>query len=125
MLRQILLLCRPAFINLMGVNEARYGRDPAKRRRQLLLFAAFAFLGVVAVLYVGAFCVGLGVLGLARAIPGYMAVVLSLVVLIFTFFKAGPLILTSGFISVRSCCRLRLPPLWQAGFSRCMSWTRR
>jgi ABC-2 type transport system permease protein len=96
MLRQILLLCRPAFINLMGVNEARYGRDPAKRRRQLLLFAAFAFLGVVAVLYVGAFCVGLGVLGLARAIPGYMAVVLSLVVLIFTFFKAGPLIFDVG-----------------------------
>ena len=89
MLKQISLLCRLQCSNLFGINEFRYTKDNAKKRRYI--GHSFAWLLVIIILlsYVTAFSYGMGMLGMADIIPVYLYAIVSMITLFFSFFKAG------------------------------------
>lgn len=89
MSKQVLRLCRLQLINLFGMNELRYTKDQSKRAHAIGLGIVGLFVIAMAVLYVGAFSYGLAVIGMADIIPLYLYAVSSLLILIFSFFKAG------------------------------------
>ncbi len=80
---------------LYGINKWRHTRDARARGRYRLLAGAFAVLLALAVFYVGGLAWGLCALGLAFAVPAYLAVLASLLILAFGIFKAGPLLFSS------------------------------
>lgn len=89
MSKQIIRLCRLQMANLFGINEFRYTKDKAKRGRFIGLAAVWVWLIVMLVGYVGAFSYGLITIGMTEIVPMYLYAVASLLILIFSFFKAG------------------------------------
>lgn len=89
MVKQISLLCRLQCSNLFGINEFRYTKDTAKKRRYLGLAFAWVLLIGMMLFYIGAFSFGMGMLGMAEVIPVYLYATVSLVTLALSFFKAG------------------------------------
>lgn len=89
MLRQISLLCRLQCCNLFGINEFRYTKDTAKKRRYIGLSVAWLFVIFIVLFYVTAFSYGMGMLGMAEIIPIYLYAIVSMITLFFSFFKAG------------------------------------
>lgn len=92
MRKQIRQLTAVQLINLFGWNEVRYTKDKKKKARYAGL--AFAWLLVVAMLvvYVGILAAAYVKMGMGEVIPMYLFMVSSLVILCFTFFKAGSVI---------------------------------
>lgn len=89
MSKQIVRLCRLQLANLFGINELRHTKDKAKKGRFIGLAILWVMLMIMLVGYVGAFAYGLSVMGMADIVPMYLYVVASLLILIFSFFKAG------------------------------------
>ncbi|MGN0352468.1 MAG: hypothetical protein ACI4ES_12520 [Roseburia sp.] len=89
MSKQIIRLCRLQLGNLFGINEIRHTRDKAKKARFMGLAVVWVILIAMAVSYVGAFSYGLAVIGMVDIVPMYLYAVASLLILIFSFFKAG------------------------------------
>lgn len=89
MYRQIRRLCRLQLGNLFGINEFRYTKDRAKKMRYLGLAVVWALLIVMLVGYVTAYAAVFGWLGMAEIAPIYLYVVAGILMLFFTFFKAG------------------------------------
>ena len=89
MSKQIIRLCRLQLGNLFGINELRHTKDRAKKGRFIGLAVVWVMLIVMLIGYVGAFSYGLSVMGMADIIPMYLYAVASLLLLIFSFFKAG------------------------------------
>lgn len=89
MSKQIVRLCRLQLGNLFGINEIRHTRDKAKKARFIGLAVVWVILIAMAVSYVGAFSYGLTVVGMADIVPMYLYAMASLLILIFSFFKAG------------------------------------
>lgn len=82
-------------INLLqrfNYNEARYSKDPAKKRRLLLLAVCMVLVTVILVGYVSGIAWGLCYLGAAECVPAYMMIVTSVVIFFLTIFKAGSVI---------------------------------
>lgn len=98
MSKQIFCLCRLQLVNLFGFNEFRYTTDRKKKARYLGLALVWLFMIVLAVFYVGTLSYGLASMGMADVIPMYLYAVASLLVLFFSFFKAGSTIFSvKGF----------------------------
>lgn len=89
MLRQIGRLCRLQMGNLFGINEFRYTKDRAKKNRYLGLGVVWVILILMVIGYVTALAAGLSWLGMAEVVPMYLYTISSLLILVFTFFKAG------------------------------------
>lgn len=89
MYRQIRRLCRLQLGNLFGINEFRYTKDRAKKMRYLGLAVVWVLLIVMLVGYVTAYAAVLGWLGMAEIVPIYLYVISGILMLFFTFFKAG------------------------------------
>ncbi len=92
MLRQIYQLTAVQLYNLFGFNEFRYSKDKKKKRRWIGMALIWAFIILMMLSYVSALCIGLSTLGMAKLIPEYLFVVVSLVILFFSFFKASSVI---------------------------------
>ena len=89
MSKQIFRLCRLQLCNLFGINEIRHTKDKAKKARFIGLAAVLIMLIAMLIGYVGAFAYGLAAMGIPEIIPMYLYAVASLLILIFSFFKAG------------------------------------
>ena len=89
MIRQILMLCRLQLANLFGINEFRFTKDKTKKARFIGLGAVWIMLILTLVGYVTAFSYGLAGMGMTELIPMYLYAVASLLILVFSFFKAG------------------------------------
>lgn len=92
MIKQILQLTTVQLYNLFGFNEFRYSKDKKVKKRWLGMAVIWVFLILMLISYVSALCVGLSTLGMTRIIPEYLYVVISLVILFFSFIKAGSVI---------------------------------
>lgn len=92
MLRQIGRLCRLQMGKLFGINEFRYTRDSARKKRYLGLGIVWVFLILMVIGYVTALAAGLSWIGMAEIVPMYLYMISSLLILIFTFFKAGSIL---------------------------------
>lgn len=92
MWRQIRLLSNVQLRAAFGWNEAKYGKDPRKKRRILLLHLAFAYLAAVVVFYVVSMSRAFVRLHLTQVIPAYLFSVTSLLILSFSIFRASGVI---------------------------------
>ncbi|QNU68462.1 hypothetical protein EHE19_008720 [Ruminiclostridium herbifermentans] len=92
MLRQIRQLTAVQLYNLFGFNEFRFSKDKKVKKRWIGMTLIWVFLIIMLLSYVSALCIGLSTLGMARVIPEYLFVVISFVILFFSFLKAGSVI---------------------------------
>ena len=92
MIKQIQYLSRIQLCNLLGLNEIRHTKDKSRRARYLALALAWGVLGGMLCAYVVMLSFGLAEMGMGEIIPVYLSAVCSLVILIFTFLKAGSVI---------------------------------
>ena len=89
MMRQVLTLSRVQLQNLFGINELRYTKDKKKKATFVLLAVAYLLVILMLVGYIGAMSFGFHYLGMGEIVPMYLYTLLSLVMLVLSFFKAG------------------------------------
>lgn len=89
MFKQIWRLSKLQMYNLFGINEFRHTKDKSKRRRFVLMAVAWSMVILMLVSYVVGLSYGLIKLGMGEVLPMYLYAVVSIIMLIFTFFKAG------------------------------------
>lgn len=92
MMRQIKLLTKVSLQGMFGFNEFRHTRDRSKKIRYCLMGLLWGLLIVMLAGYVCMMSVGLAAAGIGRLIPAVLVMGVSLVVLFFTIFKAGPVL---------------------------------
>lgn len=92
MLRQIHKLTAIQLCNLFGFNEFRHTKDSKKKDRFMLLVLAWLVVIALIVVYVAMLSIGLAKMGMSEIIPIYLYMITSLVILVFSFFKAGSVI---------------------------------
>jgi len=89
MLKQIRLLSGLQLCNLFGLNELRHAKD--KKMKLKYIGMAFLWLFVILVLvgYIVGFSIGIAEAGAGEVIPMLLYTLVSIVMLVFTFLKAG------------------------------------
>lgn len=92
MLKQIHKLTALQLCNLFGLNEFRYTKDSKKKQQFTLLALAWFLIAAIVVMYIALMSVGLAKMGMSEIIPVYLYMITSLVILIFSFFKAAGII---------------------------------
>lgn len=89
MLKQIKWLSSLQLCNLFGWNEFRYTKDRKKKWTYAGMAALWTILTCVLAVYIGKLAVLLIRLGLKQAVPVCFYTIASLIILFFTFLKAG------------------------------------
>ncbi|MDD6208438.1 MAG: hypothetical protein PUB10_07975 [Clostridiales bacterium] len=90
--RQIRLLTKLSVCNLFGWNEIRFTKDAKKKARYGLMGGLWVFLIGMLVLYVCSTSYGLCYLKMGSLVPAVLSMCVSVVVFMFTLFKAGPVL---------------------------------
>lgn len=103
MLRQMWLMTWPTLANLYGVNALRHGHDRVKRRRTVMLLAAFALIGVMLAVYSGALAYGYCYIGIGDVVPVYAFCVTGLVTLLSGAFRAGGTLFDAAAYEKQAC----------------------
>ena len=94
--KQIRLLTKISLCNLFGINEFRFNKDKKKKNRYLLLGAIWSIVLVALIVAVGYMSRGLVSIQMGRLVPAAQALCVSLIALVFTLFKAGPVLFEQG-----------------------------
>lgn len=89
MINQIFRLCKLQMYNMFGINEFRHTKDKSKRKRFALMSVCWTIVILMVVSYVVGLSYGLVKLGMGNVLPMYLYAIVSIFVLVFTFFKAG------------------------------------
>ena len=92
MLRQIRLLLGCQLINLFGLNEVRHTKDKKKKARFMGLSIVWILLGIMLVSYVGGLSYLLIKMEMEQVVPEFLFAATSIIILFFSFFKAGNVI---------------------------------
>ena len=92
MIKQIRHLTKLELQNLYGLNVFRYTKDKRQKQKMLGLCAAWLFIIVMIVGYIGAAVFGYVYIGMAEIVPAYLIMLSSIVILMFAIFKAGSVI---------------------------------
>lgn len=85
-------LLKVQLMSFFGINEMRYSKDPKKKRSLIVFGVSMVILGICAVVYSSGIAYGLASMGMARIIPAYMLMIISVITLVITMFK------TNGFL---------------------------
>lgn len=89
MIKQISRLCRLQLCNTFGINEFLNTKDKSKKKHFVLMAVTWLILIIMLVSYVVGLSYGLIELGMGNVLPMYLYAVVSILMLGFTFFKAG------------------------------------
>lgn len=89
MLKQVLTLSKVQLKSLFGINEVRYTRDKKKKQNFALLSIAYVLVILMGISYVSGLAYGYHYLGLGDIVPMYLYTILSILMLVLSFFKAG------------------------------------
>ena len=92
MIKQIKHLVKLQLVNLYGINVFRFTKDKTEKKKKIALAAVYVLLILMAVFYVSGLTYGYSILGLADMVPAYLIMISSLLILFFSFFKAGSVI---------------------------------
>ena len=92
MFQQIKLLTRMGLYNLFGINEVRHTRDSGKKQRFALLSVVWILIGLLFIFYMILLSLAYISMGMADVLPMYFYTAASMVILFFSFFKAGDLV---------------------------------
>ena len=91
MIKSLYLLTKLQICNFFAINEARFSRDPKKRKSVQAMLIAYLILGVVLVFYSVALVFALNEFGLGQVAPTYLGLLSMSLCLGLTFLKAGSL----------------------------------
>lgn len=100
MLKQVVLLAKLQLQNLFGINEVRFTKDQGKKLRYAGLCVAWLMVFAMVILYVGGLAYGLHFLGVGEIVPVYLYTLVSLVMVMLSFFKAGSVLFSMKFYDV-------------------------
>ncbi|MBQ7863380.1 MAG: hypothetical protein IJ353_02815 [Lachnospiraceae bacterium] len=89
MLKQVLTLSKVQLKNLFGINEILHTKDKKKKQNFALLLVAYVMVILIAIGYVGGLAYGYHYLGVGDIVPMYLYTILSILMLVLSFFKAG------------------------------------
>ncbi len=89
MIKQILTLSRVQLKNLFGINEMRYSKDKKKKATFSLLTVSYLLILLVVIAYVGSMSYAFHFMEMGEIVPMYLYTIISLVMLVLSFFKAG------------------------------------
>ncbi len=92
MLKQVLTLSHMQLKNLFGFNEMRYTKDKKKKGTFLLLAIAYLLVILMIISYIGSMSFAFHYLEMGEIVPMYLYTIISLVMLILSFFKAGSIL---------------------------------
>ena len=92
MFQQTKLLTRMGLYNLFGINEVRHTRDSGKKQRFALLSVVWILIGLLFIFYMILLSLAYISMGMADVLPMYFYTAASMVILFFSFFKAGDLV---------------------------------
>ncbi len=87
--QQINRLVKLEFSNFIGINVLKFSKDKKKRSKVWILIGAFAYLAVLMIVYMSGIAVTLCLAGEARAVPSFCAIIASMLIFVFTIFRAG------------------------------------
>jgi len=89
---QIATFTKLQLVNLYGKNVFRNLKDPKEKRKKFWLYIVSLFVIIVVAGYAGGMSYGYVYMGLAEILPAYLIMVVSLIILLFSIFKAGDII---------------------------------
>ena len=89
---QLATFIKLQLVNLYGKNVYRNLKDPKEKRKKFWLYIAYAFVIIVAASYAGGMSYGYIYIGLAEILPAYLIMLVSVLILMFSIFKAGDII---------------------------------
>ena len=92
MVKQIFNLTKLQLKNLYGINVFRFTKDKKEKRNKLFLAAAYLILMIILFGYMGGMAYGYIFMGMSTFIPAYLIMVSSVIVFVFSIFKAGSVI---------------------------------
>lgn len=92
MLGQIKQLTCIGLINIFGINEVRHTKDSGKKQRFALLASVWIFLAVLFIFYMLVLSTAYIQMGLADVIPMYFYTAASMIILLFSIYKAGDMV---------------------------------
>ncbi len=97
---QLATFTKLQLVNLYGKNVYRNLKDPKEKRKKFWLYIAYVFVIIVVASYAGALSYGYVYMGLADALPAYLIMLVSLIILMFSIFKAGDIIFQKNFYDI-------------------------
>lgn len=100
--KQFEALTKLQLVNLYGMNVYRNLKDPKEKKKKFWLGVAYAFVIIVMMFYVGGLTFGYVHIGLADILPAYLIMIASLVILMFSIFKAGNIIFQKNSYDILS-----------------------
>lgn len=100
-------LIKLQLLNLYGFNVYRNLKDPKEKRKKFWLGVAYVFVIAIVAFYVGAMCFGYVYLGLGDILPAYLIMLASLIILMFSIFKAGNVIFQRNAYDILSSMPLK------------------
>ncbi|APC41480.1 putative ABC transporter permease subunit [Clostridium estertheticum] len=83
------ILLKTQFLNQSGVNTFRYEKDKKKKNKVVIFAVAMTITVIMMSTYCFILAYGLGRIGLTAIIPGYAFTITSVIVMLFTLFKAS------------------------------------
>lgn len=92
MLKQVSLLVKLQMYNVLGINQIRYSKDRKQRSRFILMFVVYGILAVTIAIYSVSTVYALFALKLSSLTIPLFVLLLSMIILIFSFLKAGSVI---------------------------------
>ncbi|MBQ6845214.1 MAG: hypothetical protein IJO60_11345 [Agathobacter sp.] len=105
--KQFEALIKLQLVNLYGMNVYRNLKDPKEKKKKFWLGVAYAFVIIVMMSYVGGLTFGYVYIGLADILPAYLIMIASLVILMFSVFKAGDIIFQKNSYDILSSLPVR------------------
>lgn len=100
-------LIRLQLINLYGINVYRNLKDPKEKKKKFWLGVAYGAVVVVFAFYIGALSFGYVYMGLGDILPAYLIMIFSLVILMFSVFKAGSVIYQRNMYDILASLPIR------------------
>lgn len=91
-LGQLATFTKLQLVNLYGKNVYRNLKDPKEKRKKFWLYIAYLLVIIVVAGYAGGMSYGYIYMGLADILPAYLIMIISLIILMFSIFKAGDII---------------------------------
>lgn len=84
-----IILLKVQLMSFFGINEMRYSKDPKKKRALIIFGVVMVIIGISAGAYSSAIAYGLASIGVAKIIPSYMLMIISVITLMITMFKTN------------------------------------
>lgn len=105
--KQLATLIKIQLVNLYGINVYRNLKDPKEKMKKFWLGMAYALVVFVVMFYMGAMSLGYVYIGMGDILPAYLIMIASLIILMFSIFKAGDVIFQKNSYDILSSLPVR------------------